>query len=155
MNTQREPNQVRRTVFGPLETLNSRPVSDESRPDATAPISEELDAIDLRDWWMGVAAAEVEPMLAKMKEYGGMGRAIDLEEIGRGLLHSGVKALDFTDNSEAYRQELGVYFYLLGKFARWTAAVAEGRRVSDDTLHDIGVYVRMAQRIRAVGGWPS
>jgi hypothetical protein len=27
--------------------------------------------------------------------------------------------------------------------------------VSDDSLFDIGVYVRMAQRIRHSGGWPG
>ena len=27
--------------------------------------------------------------------------------------------------------------------------------VSDDTLGDIGVYVRMAQRVRSHGGWPG
>lgn len=110
----------------------------------------------LRQWWVGQASEEIEPMLAKMTEYGGMGRAIDLSEIGRGLVHSGVKAPKFTTASEeeAWYQELGIYFYLLGKFARWTAAIAEGRRVSDDTLHDISVYVRMAQRVRHSGGWP-
>lgn len=107
----------------------------------------------LRRWWMDTAAAEVDPMIAKMVEYGGGGRALDLEEIGRGLIKSGVKPWAVGDESAQY-QELGIYFYLLGKFARWTAAVAEGRPVSDDTLLDIGVYVRMAQRVRAVGGWP-
>lgn len=125
------------------------------------PSTESRTAIELRDWWMGVAANEIEPMLAKMEEYGGMGRAIDLEEIGRGLVHSGVNIPDtypaaaFEKGETALHQELGIYFYLLGKFARWTAAVAEGRAVSDDTLHDIGIYVRMAQRVRAVGGWPT
>ena len=110
----------------------------------------------LRRWWMDTAAAEVDPMIAKMIEYGGGGRALDLEEIGRGLVHSGVKINTIYSEQEltGRYQELGIYFYLLGKFARWTAAVAEGRPVSDDTLHDIGIYVRMAQRVRAVGGWP-
>lgn len=114
---------------------------------------------ELRAWWLDLASEEVEPMLAKMAEYGGLGRAIDLEEIGRGLVHSGIQVAPhlLRANGEpqaGHLQELGIYFYLLGKFARWTAAVAEGRLVSDDTLHDIGVYVRMAQRVRAVGGWP-
>lgn len=112
---------------------------------------------DLRNWWLSRAEREVDPMIAKAVEYGGNGRALDLEEIGRGLVQSGVKVQRGEEgwtNSEAMYQELGIYFYLLGKFARWTAAVAEGRQVSDDTLLDIGVYVRMAQRIRDVGGWP-
>jgi hypothetical protein len=32
--------------------------------------------------------------------------------------------------------------------------VLRGDRPSDDTPYDIGVYVRMAQRVRDVGGWP-
>lgn len=124
--------------------------------------AEDLEAIatpeqELHGWWVQTAKAEIEPMLAKMREYGGLGRAIDLEEIGRGLVQSGVRtpAMEYGQPALSHElQELGIYFYLLGKFARWTAAVAEGRPVSDDTLHDIGVYVRMAQRVRAVGGWP-
>lgn len=111
----------------------------------------------LYQWWMQTAHQEIEPMIAKMQEYGGQSRAVDLEEIGRGLVMSGVRRIDEATGpvGEAARyQELGCYFYLLGKFGRWTAAVAEGRPVSDDTLHDIGIYVRMVQRIRAVGGWP-
>lgn len=118
---------------------------------------------ELRGWWEQTAHDEVSQLTAKMIEYGGLSRATDLAEIGRGLINSGVKLPDqrvapWVDNGaspqSADYQELGVYFYLLGKFARWTAAVAEGRPVSDDTLLDIGIYVRMAQRIRAVGGWP-
>lgn len=105
---------------------------------------------ELTDWWLQVAQAEVKPMVDKALEYGGKGAAIDLIEIGRDLGrlagHKDVSDLDAT--------ELGIYFYLRGKFGRWQAAVLEGRRVSDDTLLDIGVYVRMAQRARAVGGWP-
>ena len=114
---------------------------------------------ELHDWWLGQAEREVAPLLDKMREYGGGGRALDLEEIGRGLVNSGVSIDERYrtgrgEPQEGHLQELGVYFYLLGKFARWTAAVAEGRPVSDDTLYDIGVYVRMVQRIRSRGGWP-
>ena len=51
--------------------------------------------------------------------------------------------------------ELGVFFYLIGKVARWQSAIERGERPSDDTLFDVGVYVRMAQRIRSHGGWPG
>jgi len=129
-------------------TVNPDPIN---RPQ---PTSAESPHIDLRDWWMSKAAGEVEPMIAKMMEYGGDGRAIDLIEIGRTLQISGVKVPD-DDASSAELSELGIYFYLVGKFARWTAAIAEGRPVSDDTLHDIGIYVRMVQRIRESGGWPE
>lgn len=100
----------------------------------------------LRDWWMAVAADEVDRVAPKAVEYG----STDLYEIGRTLAFTQGKH-DLTD---AQMRELGIYFYIVGKMARWTDAVLEGRLVSDDTLHDIGVYVRMAQRVRAVGGWP-
>lgn len=105
---------------------------------------------ELTDWWLERAQAEVKPMVDKALEYGGKGAAIDLIEIGRDLARIAGK----TDVSDEEATELGIYFYLRGKFGRWQAAVLEGRRVSDDTLLDIGVYVRMAQRNRAVGGWP-
>ena len=44
---------------------------------------------------------------------------------------------------------------IVGKMARWTDAIRTGRRVSDDTLFDLGIYVRMVHRVRAVGGWPG
>lgn len=119
-------------------------------------------AEELAEWWISTASAEIEPLIAKMQEYGGMGRAIDLEEIGRGLINSGVSPWESPGDGTPRalfeireHQELGIYFYLLGKFARWTAAVKEGRPVSDDTLLDIGIYVRMVQRIRQKGGWPQ
>lgn len=107
----------------------------------------ERDRNVLVDWWVGLAAEEARRVVPKAVEYG----STDLREIGRTMrdcLNYRGKHTDATD------AELGVYFYLVGKMARWTDAIREGRKVSDDTLHDIGVYVRMAQRIRAVGGWP-
>lgn len=105
---------------------------------------------ELNDWWVETARKEIDDMTAKMVEYGGNGRAEDLIQIGQTLaLTSGRKV----DDEEA--TELGIYFYLIGKMARWTAAVVEGDRPSDDTLHDISVYTRMAQRARHSGGWPN
>lgn len=105
---------------------------------------------ELTEWWLNTAYAEVEPMAAKALEYGGKGAAVDLIDIGTDLAR--LMGRDVISIEEA--TELGIYFYLKGKFSRWTAAILESRRVSDDTLHDIGVYVRMVQRTRAVGGWP-
>lgn len=97
-----------------------------------------------------MARNEIQPMMAKMVEYGGNGRAEDLIQIGQTIaLTAGRKVND----EEA--TELGIYFYLIGKMARWTAAVVEGSRPSDDTLHDISIYTRMAQRARYAGGWPN
>lgn len=108
-------------------------------------------------WWMQTAHDEIAPMLAKAEEYGGQHRAADLTDIGRDLIAAGVAKGPLLGSGavqDGWMQELGCYFYLRGKVGRWTAAIAEGRPVSDDTLHDIGIYVRMVQRIRAVGGWP-
>jgi len=113
---------------------------------------------DLHDWWMTKAAQEIMPLTAKMQEYGGKGRAQDLIDIGRKLVEAGVKPgplLGSGNTQEGYLAELGIYFYIQGKMGRWAAAVAEGRPVSDDTIHDIGIYVRMVQRIRETGGWPE
>lgn len=113
----------------------------------------------LRGWWEQTAHDEVSQLVSKMAEYGGLSRATDLTEIGRDLIAAGVSEGETGGEwpgtiNEAWAQELGIYFYVRGKFARWQAAIIEGRPVSDDTLLDIGIYVRMAQRVRAVGGWP-
>lgn len=111
---------------------------------------------ELQGWWEQTAHDEVAQLVAKMTEYGGLSRATDLTEIGRHLVEGGVKvpAHDTIAGDEEYLQELGIYFYIVGKMARWSAAIKEGRSVSDDTLLDIGIYVRMAQRARHSGGWP-
>ena len=106
---------------------------------------------DLHKWWMLTAQHEIEPLISKAQEYGGARRAGDLAQIGHQLVQTGVKG---NPENEAEMQELGIYFYIIGKIARWTAAISEGRPVSDDTLHDIGIYIRMVQRIRDAGGWP-
>ncbi|WZB38602.1 hypothetical protein SEA_JERA_54 [Microbacterium phage Jera] len=129
---------------------------------AWTPIEDQEQAAQTRGsalyrWWMQTAHDEIAPMLAKAEEYGGQHRAADLTDIGRDLIAAGVAEGPLLGSGavqDGWMQELGCYFYLRGKVGRWTAAIAEGRPVSDDTLHDIGIYVRMVQRIRAVGGWP-
>ena len=110
---------------------------------------EEFDIDELQGWWMDMAHDEIFPLTQKMTEYGGKGRAIDLIEIGRNLARLAGREVD-----EGEATELGIYFYLLGKMGRWTAAVQDGRRVSDDTLHDIAIYTKMVQRTRQKGAWP-
>lgn len=105
---------------------------------------------ELTDWWVALAREEATKVAPKAVEYG----ATDLAEIGRQLVAAGAKPTP-APTYTAGLAELGVYFYVLGKLARWTDAVATGRRVSDDTLFDIGIYIRMAQRIRAAGSWPG
>ena len=108
--------------------------------------SNPLDDDPLTTWWVDLARFEAAQVVPKAIEYG----ATDLEEIGRTLGQTIGR-----DLPAAEAAELGVFFYLVGKMARWTDAIKTGRRVSDDTLHDIGVYVRMAQRIRHSGSWPG
>ncbi len=102
---------------------------------------------ELEAWWLAMANEEIERTVPKAIEYG----ATDLDEIGRQIrLVGGLGSCPDTSDDE-----LGVYFYMVGKMARWTDAIRTGRRVSDDTLFDIGIYVRMVQRIRHSGSWPG
>lgn len=151
-----EPGTVPRSaseIADAYEARVSAPRSTEAKEDPEA-----ADSVSaLRGWWEQTAHDEVAGLIAKMVEYGGLSRATDLTEIGRHLTEVGVPEgplLGSGGVQEGWLQELGIYFYLVGKFARWSAAIQEGRPVSDDTLLDIGIYVRMAQRVRAVGGWP-
>lgn len=105
----------------------------------------QLEAL-LTEWWMDKAEEEVRRTVPKAVEYG----ALDLIQIGQDLALTAGR--EVTDEEAA---ELGVYFYVRGKLARWTDAIVRGDRVSDDTLFDLGVYIRMAQRIRDAGGWPG
>lgn len=103
-------------------------------------------AQELAQWWADKADAEIDQTVAKAVEYG----ADDLRDIGHDLA-------DIADRKVSHEEavELGIYFYLRGKMSRWTSAIRRGERPSDDTLLDIGVYSRMAQRNRQVGGWPN
>lgn len=101
----------------------------------------------LAQWWREQAEAEIDMVVDKAIEYG----ARDLVEMGRALGHMAGR----DDLTEAQCAELGCVQYLVGKMARVSAAWAEGRRPSDDTMLDIGVYVRMIQRIRSAGSWPG
>ncbi len=100
----------------------------------------------LAAWWREKAEAEIEQTVDKAVEYG----ATDLIDIGRNIAR--LSDREVTDQEAAL---MGVFFYLEGKFARWRSALHEGRPVSADTLLDIGVYVRMAQRINEAGSWPG
>lgn len=101
----------------------------------------------LTDWWIERSRQEVEAVAPKAVEYS----AVDLIEYGRTLALVMGRNEGMTDEEAA---EIGMWGYLVGKVARWTGAIKEGRRVSDDTIHDIAVYTKMAQRNRDVGGWP-
>lgn len=100
----------------------------------------------LTQWWMNKAQEEIDRTVAKAIEYS----ATDLIDIGRDMARIAGREVDDTQAAE-----LGVLFYARGKLARWVGAAIEGLPVSADTLHDLGVYCRMAQRIREVGSWPG
>ena len=102
---------------------------------------------ELTAWWHDLATVEIDRTVPKVQEYG----SGDLVEVGRTLARVAGRKV----GSAADAAELGIFFYLVGKMARWADAIESDRRVSDDTLFDIGVYVRMAQRVRASGGWPG
>ena len=104
------------------------------------------DGGELASWWRGLAEAEIERTVPKAQEYG----STDLRDVGRTLA---VVAGREVSDEEAV--EIGIYFYLVGKLARWTDSVKRGDRPSDDTVADIAIYARMVQRVRDVGGWPG
>lgn len=101
---------------------------------------------ELAEWWRDQAEAEIEQTVAKAVEYG----STDLVDIGQSLARVAGREID--DQEAA---EWGIFFYLEGKLSRWRSAITDGREVSNDTLLDIGVYARMAQRIREAGSWPG
>jgi adenylosuccinate synthase len=100
----------------------------------------------LRNWWMRQAAEEADSLIPKSVEYG----AHDLEEMGRAVSWISKRGM-----TKAEQAEFGIYWYALGKMARWGSAIEQGRQVSDDTLLDLGIYARMAQRVREAGEWPG
>lgn len=117
-----------------------------SNADAEAEFRHNDLAEQLASWWHARAQNEIDRTVPKAAEYG----STDLRDIGRDL--ADCMGRDVT-NEEA--TELGIFFYLRGKLSRWVDAIKRGDRVSDDTIFDIGVYCRMAQRNRDVGGWPG
>lgn len=112
------------------------------------------------DWWVRVSSADAQAAAAKSTEYGGAGAAIDLVWLGQQLVEMGQATAEGTSDWTArevptqHATELGIFFYLLGKIARWKAAILEGRPVSDDTIKDIHTYAMMARYNREHGSWP-
>jgi hypothetical protein len=107
----------------------------------------QLMAEALGNWWIDKAHDEIRMVAPKAVEYS----AIDLIEYGRTLAL--VMGLNHAVTEEE-ATEIGIWGYLVGKVARWTGAIKEGRRVSEDTIFDINIYSKMAMRNRDVGGWP-
>lgn len=99
----------------------------------------------LYNWWVERAEGEADAVVPKAVEYG----ANSMIEVGRTMARLAHR--DVTDEEAI---EMACMFYIAGKLGRWVDAVAEGKRPSDDTIYDIGIYTKMAQRNRDVGGWP-
>lgn len=100
----------------------------------------------IEDWWVEQSRQEMDACVPKAAEYGSTDLAVVGRAMGRMMGRESLSDEDAT--------EIGIFFYLQGKFARWEDAIMHGRKVSDDTLHDLAVYLKMMQRNRAVGGWP-
>lgn len=100
----------------------------------------------LKGWWESASKAELDAIMPKVIEYG----ASDLKLMGEALLMSMPQC-----QGKVMPEELAIAFYAFGKAARLMGAYADGQEPSDDTWHDLGVYSRMALRVRFAGEWPG
>lgn len=105
---------------------------------------------ELTTWWYTQAQKEVGLVIDKAIEYG----AADLKVMGKAM-----ECLMEKKNEEVRPErvgiELAIGFYALGKVARLFGAYERGELPSDDCWADLGIYCRMAQRVRESGGWPE
>lgn len=109
------------------------------------PSREEHLAQVLETWWLTQAEKEIERTVPKAVEYG----AADLEVMGAAMLHLVPKER----RSRQTGLEMALAFYALGKVARLFGAFERGDLPSEDTWFDLGVYCRMAERVREFGEW--
>lgn len=141
------------------EPVGSKDLADLVKPKEAPPEVEETPEQklynELEQWWLDQAHTEINAVIPKAIEYGGAGRSNDLIAIGRAMKDAGFPVPEFADEQgeSEFLAELGIYFYIVGKMGRWGSALRNGQFVSDDTVYDIGIYTRMVQRIRDVGGW--
>lgn len=107
----------------------------------------ELPIKQLMSWWRQQAEEEATRTVPKAIEYGQQ----SLINLGARLARLAGRRPEEMD--QAQLMELAVWDYINGKIERWNDAVQAGQQVSDDTLFDIAVYVKMAQYMRANGTW--
>ena len=81
--------------------------------------------VAIEKWWLDTAAEEVMKVVPKAVEYG----ATDLADIGFNLARAANRQV-----GEEEAAELGIYFYCLGKMARWTDAIKRGDRCGATVL---------------------
>lgn len=110
---------------------------------------------ELKRWWLDQAEADYDATVPKMLEYGGdTHRSSDLEVMGDALIELlGWDA--FALETRPVAQELGAWFYALGKTARLVTDYKQGRPGKADTWFDLTVYCMMARRIQQTGAWPG
>jgi hypothetical protein len=108
---------------------------------------------EMIDWWVKTAAGDIESSVEKVREYGGL----DLLMLGQALYRWAYCPCKnwSKEPTDAFLQELGVYFYIQGKLGRSFSALAAGRMPSDDTVLDLDYYPTMIRRIRTKGSWPG
>lgn len=102
---------------------------------------------ELANWWSNLGCRDSELVIKKYQEYGNTA----LLEVGGQL----ADVLGWENATVAQKQELGIWFFMVGKMARWKTAIFKGEQVSKDTLDDLAVYATMARRVHAKGGWPG
>ena len=107
-------------------------------------VTEQPKSDQLTTEWAKLARAEIDQTIPKATEYGQQ----SLINLGNQLAQ-----LQGRQVTDAQAMELACWSYLNGKIQRFNDAVINGKQVSDDTLLDIGVYVRMIQIIRKTGNW--
>lgn len=100
----------------------------------------------LNEWWLKRAEGEARAVVPKAIAYG----SNSLMQLGRKLAQ-----LQNREVPDDEALELGCWINAVQKIERWTDAVMRGERCSDDSIYDLGIYVKMAQRIRDVGSWPG
>lgn len=102
-------------------------------------------ADQLREWWLHIGKQDATLVAEKYQEYG-----------NTALLEVGHQLADLWGHkvSDGDAQMLGVYFFMVGKMARWKTALLKGEQPSRDTLDDLAVYATMARNIMEHGNWP-
>jgi hypothetical protein len=113
------------------------------------------EALDLLDWWMATSFTDFMATVPKIFEYGGNDKrpgSADLRIVGESLME--LLGWPVNEKTEAVAQELGCWFYLLGKSGRLVSNYQQQDPGKPDTWFDIGIYAKMARRIQETGNWP-
>lgn len=113
-------------------------------------------AAQLFEWWMHTAFDDFVATVPKMLEYGGDHEtrpgSADLRVVGEGLME--LLGWPVNETTEAVSQELGCWFYDLGKGGRLISDYQQRRHGKADTWFDKTIYAMMARRIQESGQWP-